>query len=175
MTVAVAPADAERFMALSRQHAVESTVIGRYTDTGRLEIRYEGKTCAYVDLSLLESGFPQWTFDAHWQPPALRGVTEPVIGEPSDYAGVMLAMLGRPNVCAKNWIVRQYDHEVQGTSVVKPLVGVGRDVPNDAAVVRPVISAEAGLAFAQALLPHYAAIDAYHMTACTIDEAPSGV
>ena len=171
MTVAVAPADAERFMALSRQHAVESTVIGRYTDTGRLEIRYEGKTCAYVDLSLLESGFPQWTFDAHWQPPALRGVTEPVIGEPSDYAGVMLAMLGRPNVCAKNWIVRQYDHEVQGTSVVKPLVGVGRDVPSDAAVVRPVISAEAGLAFAQALLPHYAAIDAYHMTACTIDEA----
>ena len=171
MTVAVAPEDVERFLALSRQHAVESTVIGRYTDSGKLQIRYEGKTCAYVDLSLLESGFPQWTFDAHWQPPALRGMIEPVLAEPTDYAGLMLAMLARPNICAKNWIARQYDHEVQGTSIIKPLVGVGRDVPGDAAVVRPVLTSDAGLAFAQALLPHYAAIDAYHMVACTIDEA----
>ncbi len=171
MTVAVAPGDVERFLALSRQHAVESTVIGRYADTGKLQIRYEGKTCAYVDLSLLESGFPQWTFDAHWQSPALRGLSEPVLAEPADYEGLMLAMLARPNICAKNWIVRQYDHEVQGTSVIKPLVGVGRDVPSDGAVLRPVLASEGGLAFAQALLPHYAAIDAYHMVACTIDEA----
>ncbi len=171
MTVAVAPQDAERFLALSRQHAVESTVIGRYTDTGRLQIRYAGKTCADVDLSLLESGFPQWTFEAHWQSPALRGLAEPVIGEPADYDGLLLAMLGRPNICAKNWIARQYDHEVQGTSVLKPLVGAGRDVPGDAAVLRPVLGTPAGLAFAQALLPHYAAIDAYHMVACTMDEA----
>ena len=171
MTVAVAPEDIERFMALSRRHAVESTVIGRYTDTGTLQIRYEGQTCAHVDLSLLESGFPQWAFEAHWQPPALRGLSEPVIGEPTDYDGLLEAMLSRPNLCAKNWIARQYDHEVQGTSVIKPLVGVGRDVPSDAAVLRPVLTSAAGLAFSQALLPHYSAIDAYHMVACTIDEA----
>ncbi len=171
MTVAVAPDDLEAFMALSRRHAVESTVIGRYTDTGKLHIRYEGRTCAWVDLSLLESGFPQWTFEAVWQPPEHRGLREPVLGEPDDYAGLVLAMLARPNICAKNWIARQYDHEVQGTSTVKPLVGAGRDVPSDAAVIRPVLAGERGLVFTQALIPQYSAIDAFHMTGCTIDEA----
>jgi hypothetical protein len=67
-------------MALSRQHAVESTVIGRYTDSGKLHITYNGATCAYVDLDLLTSGFPQWEFEAVWQPPALRGLTSRFIG-----------------------------------------------------------------------------------------------
>ncbi len=171
MTVAVAPEDLEAFMALSRRHAVESTVIGSYTDTGKLHIRYEGKTCAYVDLSLLESGFPQWAFEARWQPPEHRGLCEPVLGEPTDYNGLVLEMLAQPNTCAKNWIARQYDHEVQGTSVIKPLIGAGRDVPPDAAVIRPVLTGPRGLVFTQALIPQYSAIDAYHMTGCTIDEA----
>jgi phosphoribosylformylglycinamidine (FGAM) synthase-like enzyme len=80
-------------------------------------------------------------------------------------------MLGRPNICSKEWVCRQYDHEVQGTSVIKPLVGAGRDVPSDAAVIRPVLSSQRGLVFSQALIPMYSAIDTYHMTACTIDEA----
>jgi phosphoribosylformylglycinamidine synthase len=171
MTVAVAPGDLEAFMALSRRHAVESTVIGRYTDTGKLHIRYEGKTCAYVDLALLESGFPQWAFQALWQPPEHRGLCEPILGEPTDYNSLVLEMLARPNICAKNWIARQYDHEVQGTSVIKPLIGAGRDVPPDAAVIRPVLTSSRGLVFTQALIPQYSAIDAYHMTGCTIDEA----
>jgi phosphoribosylformylglycinamidine synthase subunit PurSL len=79
--------------------------------------------------------------------------------------------LRRPNICAKEWIVRQYDHEVQGTSVIKPLMGQGRDVTSDAAVLRPVLSVNRGLAFSQAMLPFYSRIDAYHMTTCTIDEA----
>ncbi|MCJ7829792.1 MAG: AIR synthase-related protein, partial [Desulfobacterales bacterium] len=170
MTVAVREKDLERFLALSRRHAVESTVIGRYTDSGKIHIAYEGKSCAYVDIDLPASGFPQWEFDAEWQPPALRGLVEPVLREPSDYAGLLSHMLSRPNICAKEWICRQYDHEVQGTSVIKPLVGRQRDVNSDAAVIRPVLASSRGLAFAQALLPHYSTIDAYHMTTCTIDE-----
>jgi phosphoribosylformylglycinamidine synthase len=80
-------------------------------------------------------------------------------------------MLARPNICSREWIYRQYDHEVQGTSVIKPLVGAGRDVNSDASVIRPVLDSPRGLAIAQALLPAYSAIDAYHMTACSIDEA----
>ena len=171
MTVAVRPEDVERFMALSRRHAVESTVIGSYTDSGKLHIKYNDKTCAYVDLDFLESGFPQWEFDAEWLPPEARGLREPVLGPPSDYAQLLLDMMSRPNVSSKEWVVRQYDHEVQGGSVVKPLVGVNRDVPSDAAVIRPVLASRSGLAFSQALLPTYSAVDAYHMTACTIDEA----
>jgi phosphoribosylformylglycinamidine synthase len=80
-------------------------------------------------------------------------------------------LLSRPNIASAEWITRQYDHEVQGTSVIKPLVGAQRDVNSDAAVIRPVLGSGRGLAFSQALLPAYSAIDAYHMAACSIDEA----
>ncbi|RJP82893.1 MAG: phosphoribosylformylglycinamidine synthase [Desulfobacteraceae bacterium] len=171
MTVAVKPEHLDRFMALSRKHAVESTVIGNYTDSGRLHITYNDKTCACIDLNLMSSGFPQWQFEAQWFSPKARGLAEPVIGEPRDYNSLLADILERPNICSKEWITRQYDHEVQGSSVVKPLVGAERDMNSDASVIRPVLHSEKGLAFAQSLLPSYSAIDAYHMTGCTIDEA----
>jgi phosphoribosylformylglycinamidine synthase II len=171
MTVAVRPEDLDRFLALSKLHAVESTVIGRYTDSGKLSITYDGAPCAYIDVDFTASGFPQWEFDAEWLPPKRRGLYEPVLKSPGNCQTLLLDILSRSNICAKEWIPRQYDHEVQGTSVVKPLVGAQRDVPSDAAVVRPVLGSSRGLAFTQALLPAYSAIDTYHMTACTIDEA----
>jgi phosphoribosylformylglycinamidine synthase len=171
MTVAIRPEDAERFMGLSRRHAVESTVIGRFTGSGKLHITYNGRPCAYVDMDLLAYGFPQWEFDAEWIPPDQRGLSEPVLGEAEDMEHLLLDMLSQPNIASTEWIIRQYDHEVQGSSVIKPLVGAGRDVSSDAAVLRPVLRGNRGLAFAQALLPLYSAIDAYHMVACSIDEA----
>ncbi|PQP32976.1 phosphoribosylformylglycinamidine synthase, partial [Desulfobacteraceae bacterium SEEP-SAG10] len=171
MTVAVNPAHLERFMELSGMHAVESTVIGRYTNTGKLHITYNGRTCAYIDMNFLTSGFPQWEFDAQWQTPERRGLFEPVLKEPCDYGALLKNLLSRPNICSKEWISRQYDHEVQGSSVIKPLVGADRDVNSDAVVIRPVLDSKKGLVFSQALLPAYSAIDAYHMTSCTIDEA----
>jgi phosphoribosylformylglycinamidine synthase len=83
----------------------------------------------------------------------------------------VLDLLERPNLCSTEWIVRQYDHEVQGASVIKPLTGAERDVNSDAAVLRPILGSVRGLAYAQALLPAYSAIDAYHMVGCSIDEA----
>ena len=170
MTVAVKPQQLSRFMQLSQKHEVESTVIGKYSDNGKLHIISQGETCAYVDLDLLESGFPQWEFEAEWVPPEYRGLREPVLGPAENHRRILLTMLSRPNICSKEWIVRQYDHEVQGTSVIKHLVGVERDVPNDAVVLRPRLDSLRGLATAQALNPTYSRIDAYHMAACTIDE-----
>ncbi|MBT8369595.1 MAG: phosphoribosylformylglycinamidine synthase, partial [Deltaproteobacteria bacterium] len=171
MTVAIHPDDRQRFFDLSKKHAVESTVIGCYTDSGKLHITYNGKTCAYVDLNLLQSGFPQWEFDAEGGSPEQRGLYEPYLKAPQDYDALLKDLLGRPNICSTEWITRQYDHEVQGSSVIKPLVGADRDVNSDATVIRPVLDSRKGLAFAQALLPSYSAIDAYHMTSCSIDEA----
>ncbi|MBU0994759.1 MAG: phosphoribosylformylglycinamidine synthase [Proteobacteria bacterium] len=171
MTLAVKPENIDRFLALSKKHAVESTVIGKYTNSGKLHIKYNGTTCAYVNMDLLSSGFPQWTFDAVWEAPEKRGLREPVFNEPKDFNQLMLDMLSRPNISSKEWIARQYDHEVQGGSVVKPLVGKERNTASDAAVIRPVLDSEKGLAFSQSLLPSYSRIDAYHMTCATIDEA----
>ena len=78
------------------------------------------------------------------------------------------------NVCSKEWIIRQYDHEVQGGKVIKPLVGVHNDGPGDAAVVMPVL-ALAGLAIGCGINPHYGELDPYSMAALAIDEAVRNV
>jgi phosphoribosylformylglycinamidine synthase II len=171
MTIAVKPDRLDRFMELSRKHAVESTVIGEYNDSGYLRLDYDGKTCAYISMDFMKSDFPQWEFDAEWTPPELRGIREPVISEPHRHGAVLKAMLSRPNICSKNWIARQYDHEVQGGCVIKPLVGKNRDIPGDAIVVMPVLGVNRGIATSQAMNPFYSEIDTYHMTAVTIDEA----
>ncbi|MGP8104482.1 MAG: AIR synthase-related protein [Desulfobaccales bacterium] len=170
MVVAVGPENESRFTELARKHAVEASVIGAYTDRGVLEVRHQGRVCAYMDLSLLDEEFPPWEFDCEWQPPADR-LSEPVLGDPGDHRGLLLAMLARPNICAREWIIRQYDHEVQGGSVLKPLVGQSIQVPGDAALIRPRPQSQRGLAVSLALNPAYSQIDTYHMAAATIDEA----
>ncbi len=171
MTIAVKPEHIHRFMELSAKHAVESTVIGEYNDSGYLKLDYEGKTCALISMSFMKSDFPQWEFDAEWVSPDLRGLTEPVLSEPKRHGEVLRSMLSRPNICSKNWIARQYDHEVQGGCIIKPLVGKYRDMPSDATVVMPVLGSDRGIVVSQALNPFYSEIDTYHMTAVTIDEA----
>ncbi len=171
MTSAVTPQNLDRFMELSRKHDVESTVIGRYEKTGKLRLDYGGKTCALLDLSLFSEDFPQWEFDAGWLAPELRGLVEPVVGEPENRGAVLHALLSSPNLCSREWIQRQYDHEVQGGSAIKFMTGRDRDIPNDAAVLRPVLDSKTGLAVSQALLPAYSEIDTYHMVAAVIDES----
>jgi len=149
---------------------VEVTVIGAYRESGVLEVQHQGRTCAYMDLSLLEEEFPPWEFDCEWLPPESR-LREPVLGEPADHKALLLTMLGRPNICSREWISRQFDHEVQGGSVLKPLVGRKVAAPGDAAVLRPRLESPKGLALGLALNPAYSQIDAYQMAAVTIDEA----
>ncbi len=170
MVVAISPEAKPQFLRLARKHAVEATVIGHYTDTGVLQVSHRGRNCAYMDLSFLEEDFPAWEFEAEWLAPESR-LQEPVLGEPADHLQLLLTMLDRPNLSAREWITRQYDHEVQGTSALKPLVGERVQVPDDAAVLRPRLDSHRGLAVSLALNPAYSQIDTYHMVAVTIDEA----
>jgi phosphoribosylformylglycinamidine synthase len=84
---------------------------------------------------------------------------------------VLKSLLGAWNICSKEWIIRQYDHEVQGASVLKPLVGVANDGPGDAAVVAPVYGSRRGIAVSNGINPRYGDIDPYAMAASAIDEA----
>lgn len=170
MVVAVRPENEAEFQALARKHTVEVTAIGRYTDSGVLLVSHQGKACAAIDLSFLEEDFPPWEFPAEWQPPERR-LQEPVLGEVEDHLAALLALLDRPNLCSREWINRQYDHEVQGASVIKPLVGQNLPVPGDAALIRPRLDSHRGLGLSLALNPAYSPIDPYHMVAVTIDEA----
>jgi len=170
MTVAVDPKHFGDFVQLAKKHDVEATEIGIFNDTGKLHIEYQGETVAHVDLSLLKQDFPQWEFDAEWIPPELR-LQEPVISNPKDMGSCLEDMLARDNICSREWIVRQYDHEVQGGSVVKPLVGINSDVHSGAVVSRPVLDSERGLAVTQVINPWFSKIDTYHMAAYVADEA----
>jgi phosphoribosylformylglycinamidine synthase len=88
-----------------------------------------------------------------------------------DFTTALLSILGSLNVCSKEWIIRQYDHEVQAGSVIKPLVGVVNDGPSDAAVLRPVLTSRRGIVVACGMNPCYGDLDPYWMAAAAIDEA----
>ena len=88
-----------------------------------------------------------------------------------DHAAFLPRMLGRLNICSKEDIIRQYDHEVKGGSVVKPLVGARRDGPADAAVFRPVLESMSGLVLSHGICPKFSDFDTYWMAANAVDEA----
>jgi phosphoribosylformylglycinamidine synthase II len=168
MSLAVPPEKVEEFLALAREMGVEATALGTFTDSGKFHIRYGDKTAAYLDMEFLHDGVPKMRLDARWNPPKYE---EPDFAEPADMGEALRNILSRLNICSKESVVRQYDHEVQGGSVVKPLVGVANDGPSDAAVIRPILDSFEGVVVANGICPRYGDIDTYHMAACAIDEA----
>ncbi len=168
MTVAVPPEKIDEFLELAKKMDVEATVVGRFTDSGYFHLRYRGRTVGLLPLKFLHEGVPQMRLKARWVPPKHE---EPEVAEPDDLGEVLKRMLSRLNVCSKEYVVRQYDHEVQGGSVVKPLVGVEDDGPSDAAVLRPDLERTDGIAVAHGICPKFSDIDTYWMAANAIDEA----
>jgi len=167
MTIAVPRETIAAFLALSRAMDVESTVVGEFTDSGFFHCTYDGKTVACLPLAFLHDGLPKMKLSAKWAP-VLQ--PDPVTPEPADHAKKLEEMLSRLNICSKEYVVRQYDHEVQGGSVVKPLVGEFCDGPSDAGVIRPVLESLQGVVVSNGIAPRYSDIDTYHMTACALDE-----
>jgi phosphoribosylformylglycinamidine synthase subunit PurSL len=168
MTLAVPPANIDEFVALARQMDVEATVLGEFTGTGRFQVQFEGKTVAYLEMDFLHEKNPSLNLSARWRRPVHP---EADFAVPADLGRELLAMLSRLNVASKESVVRQYDHEVQGTSVVKPMVGVGGIGPSDAAVIRPILDRDEGVVIAHGICPKYSDIDTYHMAANAVDEA----
>ncbi len=170
MVLAVPPEKCEAFHNLCAAEGVEATVIGRFEASGRLCLKYQDNVVADLDMRFLHDGRPPVIREARYTPPAIVPL---VIGDDvaSDHGETLLRILGSLNVCSKEWVIRQYDHEVQGGSVIKPLVGALNDGPSDAAVVRPVLSSRRGIVVACGMNPRYGDFDTYHMTTSAIDEA----
>jgi phosphoribosylformylglycinamidine synthase subunit PurSL len=168
MTLSVAPSKIEAFLQLAREMAVEATVLGTFTGSGKFHVLYEGKTVAFLEMRFLHEGLPRMELRAKWRKATHR---EPDFPEPSNMTTVLKKILSRLNICSKESMIRQYDHEVQGGSVIKPLTGHSNDGPSDAAVVRPILSSYEGLAVSNGICPRYSDIDSYCMVACAVDEA----
>ncbi len=168
MVLAVPPENTDELLALFASEDVEATVIGTFTDTGRLVLRYHGAEVADLDMGFLHKGVPQVVRTAIWSRPTQ---SDPAFDEPESLNDSLLAILSHPTVASKEWVVRQYDHEVRGGSVLKPLVGANNDGPSDAAVVRPSLSSDSAIAIANGICPRYGLIDPYWMALAAIDEA----
>jgi phosphoribosylformylglycinamidine synthase len=200
MVLAVPPEKWPVLRLLCEGEGVEATTIGRFESTGRLQLYYQGQKVGDLDMKFLHHGRPPVVRQAAYegQGPELRGQGSGVRGQkhgahgpaakhsdaspltPDPYATdhftqTLLQILSSPNVCSKEWIIRQYDHEVQGVTVIKPLVGIHNDGPGDAAVVTPVLGSWAGLAIGCGINPRYGDLDPYHMAAAAIDEAVRNV
>ncbi len=168
MVLAVPPHNWDAFDSLCRDEGVEATVLGRFTDTGRLVLNYHDRLVADVSMAFLHDGRPPVIREANYTPPAARSLKLP---QKPRYDDDLRAILGSLNVCSKEWVIRQYDHEVQSGSVIKPLVGVHSDGPSDAAIVRPDIRSLRGVVIACGMNPRYGDLDPYWMAASAIDEA----
>ncbi len=168
MVIAVKPENLKAIMKIFDDENVEATVIGKFTDDKKLILRYDGQQVAELDMDFLHEGVPKYSRKAVWKSPQLA---EPNIAEKDDYGDELLQILSSYNVASKEWVIRQYDHEVQGSSVVKPLIGVDNDGPGDAAVVKPKFNSDRGLAISCGMNPLYGDIDPYWMALAGIDEA----
>ena len=166
MTVAVEPKNIEAFNELMKRRAVESTLIGEFNASGMFHVKFEGKTIAYIELSFLHDGLP-----------ALKLIAEPNYQNRDqqkkkiDIEKAMFTLLSDLSICSKEYTIRQYDHEVQGNTIIKPLVGPKKDGPSDAAVIKPIGSSWKGLVVSNGLCPLVSDFDSYSMAQCAVDEA----
>ncbi|MHB8104112.1 MAG: phosphoribosylformylglycinamidine synthase subunit PurL [Dehalococcoidales bacterium] len=168
MLLSVPPDKIDQLMAIFKKEDVEASVIGEFTDNKRLQLCYNGALVGDLDMAFLHNGLPQLERDALWQPPLNP---EPTFQQPDNLTEDLKKILGSWNVCSKEWVIRQYDHEVQGTSVLKPLVGAANDGPGDAAIIRPLADSNKGIIISNGINPKYGDIDTYWMAASAIDEA----
>ena len=168
MTVAVPPEKLGEFLNLAEKLDVEATDLGEFTDDGSFTVLWKDSTVVLLPLDFLHNGVPQMRLKATWKAPSLN---EPVFECPSNLNHELLGLMSRWNICSKERLIRQYDHEVQAGSVVKPLVGVDNDGPSDAAVQRPMLDRYVGVAIGCGIAPRYSDIDTYWMMAAVIDEA----
>jgi len=168
MSMAVPPEKIDQFMEMAKRFNVEATILGEFTDNGIFHILHGDRTVAWLPMEFMHEGLPPMQLPAKWTPPVN---VEPTLELKNDYTAELKQLLSSLNVCSKESVVRRYDHEVQGGSVVKPFVGVSNDGPSDAAVVRPILESFEGVVVAHGICPRYSDIDTYHMTANAIDEA----
>lgn len=152
---------------LAAKHEVEITCMGEFTDSGYFQVNYGKEVVGYLDREFLHDGFPDYELEAVWSAPEL---SEPDLSQASDSEEEFLGLLSRPNIASKKWIQRQYDHEVQGNTLIKPLVGIN-PVKSDASVIKPLSDTREGLALGLGNNFHYSKIDPYWMAASSLEES----
>ena len=178
MVLAVTPKNVDQLLKLAQDENVEATVIGTFgTDNQELLLHYANQLVGRLSMDFLHHGLPSATRNAlvirDSQEKTLAAVRPgspgPEAASPQLIRDPLLQKLAHPTIASKHWLIRQYDHEVQGGSVIKPLIGPLQIGPSDAAVIRPKLSSQSGIAIACGLAPSIK--HPYAMAIAAIDEA----
>jgi phosphoribosylformylglycinamidine synthase len=151
---------------------VEAAVLGRFEATERLKLFYRDQQVGDLSMKFLHDGRPEVVRRAEYKaasPPAAKPAGN------VDLNDTLKRILSSYSVCSKEWVIRQYDHEVMGGTALKPLVGLMEDGPGDAAVITPVPGSFRGLAIGCGINPRFGDLDPYAMAAAAIDEAVRNV
>jgi len=162
MTLAVPEEHLEKLRELAKKHDVGMTVVGKFTDSGYFHALYDGDTVAYLDLEFLHEGLPQMQLNATWKQLVYP---EPKIND-FDAGSILKKMLSSPNITTKESVIRRYDHEVKGMSVIKPIM-LG---PCDSAVMKAVYDSNEGIVVSHGICPQFVQ-DSYAMASLAFDEA----
>jgi phosphoribosylformylglycinamidine synthase II len=175
MVLAVPPAAWPQLAAVAAAEGVEATAIGTFTGSGRIVLRWQGEVAGELDCGFLHEGRPKQRLRSRFARAADRPPTWSAVhaGGPA-VAACLLDVLRLPDVASKEWIIRQYDHEVQGCSVIKPLLGPGAG-PADGTVVRGVLGRDRGIVLGVGLRHRLGHLDPYQMAAGGIVEAIGNV
>ncbi len=173
MVLAVPPKNLKALEAVFAAEGCETAVLGEFTSTGRLVVAHGAESVVDLDMKFLHKGLPKVERAASWTPPP---TAKPAGGAAKPPAQILREMLAHPNVCSREWVIRQYDHEVQGGTVIKPLQGVRHDGPGDACVIWPHAAVGddsdfSAFAVAHGLNPDYGRLDPYWMAMACVDEA----
>jgi len=170
MVLAVPGKSVDELLKLARGEDVEATVIGKFGGAERqLILKYTSQEVGRLSMDFLHHGLPMLTRKAVVVETPRRQPSPPAAISPESFKEKLLTALAHPNIASKHWIIRQYDHEVQGGSVVKPLVGPMQVGPSDAAVFRPKLGSRRGIVLGCGLCPQIE--DPYEMAIASIDEA----
>jgi len=138
MVIAVHPDNWVRVQEIATGQDVEAVCIGTYTNTGRLELTYEGTQVGSLQMHFLHDGIPTRHLKAVWNKPSEARAQHARPLQTPDFTETLLALLAHPNIRSKEAVIRRYDHEVQGGTVVKPLVGTKSHGPGDGSVIVPL-------------------------------------
>ena len=167
MTLSIAANKWEKFSDLMKRRGVEATVIGKFTDSGRCTVKYQGRTIMDIDLQFLHYGLPHRKLKTRQLEIRHK---EPKISLKKDLSKEFVAMLGRENIASYEFITQQYDHLVQANLALSPLQGKGR-INAPVSIIKPLLSSFKGVILSCGLYPTYSDIDTYHMAGCCIDTA----
>lgn len=175
MVFAVPPRNIEKIIEIFEKENVEAVCIGEFTDDKKLTLMYDNDIVASMDMEFLHNGVPKPIKRAFYKVKEEK-VQKPVEMTSFEVSNSLNSLLADLNICSKEWIVRQYDHEVQGQTVIKPLQGNNIEIsgPGDAAVIFPytvVKGTRKGVVLSNGLNPQYGKINPYKMAASAIEES----